>query len=158
MARPLLRLHAGKEQSMRGRTELSWVVSLCAAVSSGACASSSAAPAAISPASPRAPEAPLRPVATSLAHDPLEQEPPEPAESSHAHHHHHDAPAPAAQAAQPPDGGVPSETTEYVCPMHPDVRQPKPGRCPRCGMTLVPKPMGGPGPKPQSEAEHEHAH
>jgi hypothetical protein len=25
----------------------------------------------------------------------------------------------------------------YLCPMHPDVRQPAPGKCPRCGMDLV---------------------
>ncbi len=25
----------------------------------------------------------------------------------------------------------------YTCPMHPDVQQPSPGRCPRCGMGLV---------------------
>lgn len=33
-----------------------------------------------------------------------------------------------------------SESTEtiYSCPMHPQVRQPKPGRCPICGMELVP--------------------
>lgn len=24
----------------------------------------------------------------------------------------------------------------YTCPMHPDVQQTKPGKCPRCGMTL----------------------
>ncbi|QEL63932.1 copper-transporting ATPase [Oryzomicrobium terrae] len=28
--------------------------------------------------------------------------------------------------------------TEYVCPMHPEVRQPGPGTCPKCGMTLEP--------------------
>ncbi|MCS7224810.1 MAG: efflux RND transporter periplasmic adaptor subunit [Armatimonadetes bacterium] len=28
---------------------------------------------------------------------------------------------------------------EYTCPMHPDVLQDKPGRCPLCGMDLVPK-------------------
>jgi manganese oxidase len=27
----------------------------------------------------------------------------------------------------------------YTCPMHPDVIQSKPGQCPKCGMTLVPK-------------------
>ena len=24
----------------------------------------------------------------------------------------------------------------YVCPMHTDVRQPSPGKCPKCGMAL----------------------
>jgi hypothetical protein len=32
----------------------------------------------------------------------------------------------------------PPATTIYVCPMHPDVRQAQPGKCHRCGMTLVP--------------------
>lgn len=27
----------------------------------------------------------------------------------------------------------------YFCPMHPDVRQHDPGKCPRCGMSLVPE-------------------
>jgi hypothetical protein len=27
----------------------------------------------------------------------------------------------------------------YVCPMHPDVTSSAPGRCPKCGMDLVPK-------------------
>lgn len=26
----------------------------------------------------------------------------------------------------------------YFCPMHPDVRQPNPGKCPKCGMDLLP--------------------
>src|SRR5262245_44647217 len=26
----------------------------------------------------------------------------------------------------------------YVCPMHPEVREPKPGACPKCGMALEP--------------------
>nr|WP_235399593.1 copper-translocating P-type ATPase [Pseudomonas ogarae] len=28
--------------------------------------------------------------------------------------------------------------TEYTCPMHPEIRQPGPGTCPKCGMTLEP--------------------
>ena len=28
--------------------------------------------------------------------------------------------------------------TAYVCPMHRDVRQGTPGKCPRCAMALVP--------------------
>ena len=35
---------------------------------------------------------------------------------------------------QRPNGGQ-----IYLCPMHADVRQPKPGKCPKCGMTLLPE-------------------
>ena len=34
-----------------------------------------------------------------------------------------------------PPGGTPV----YSCPMHPEVRQPAPGKCPICGMALVPE-------------------
>ncbi len=27
----------------------------------------------------------------------------------------------------------------YLCPMHPDVRQPSPGKCSKCGMNLLPE-------------------
>jgi len=27
----------------------------------------------------------------------------------------------------------------YVCPMHSSVRQPRPGKCPECGMDLLPE-------------------
>ena len=57
-----------------------------------------------------------------------------------AHHHEHpkfdlepehylQPVTPAAPAA----GG-----TIYTCPMHPEIRQPTPGNCPKCGMTLEP--------------------
>jgi Cu+-exporting ATPase len=29
-------------------------------------------------------------------------------------------------------------STVYICPMHPEVRQPEPGTCPKCGMALEP--------------------
>ncbi|MBY0406210.1 MAG: heavy metal translocating P-type ATPase [Rickettsiales bacterium] len=29
----------------------------------------------------------------------------------------------------------------YTCPMHPEIRQPKPGSCPKCGMALEPETM-----------------
>lgn len=29
------------------------------------------------------------------------------------------------------------DTASYTCPMHPNVIQDKPGRCPECGMNLV---------------------
>jgi Heavy metal binding domain len=40
-------------------------------------------------------------------------------------------------------GGKPAPTV-YTCPMHPEVRATEPGKCPKCGMTLVPvAPKGG---------------
>jgi hypothetical protein len=35
-------------------------------------------------------------------------------------------------------GEAQASGAEYVCPMHPDVTSNEPGRCPRCGMKLVP--------------------
>lgn len=32
----------------------------------------------------------------------------------------------------------PPATGEYACPMHPEVRQTEPGKCPKCGMALEP--------------------
>jgi Cu+-exporting ATPase len=40
-------------------------------------------------------------------------------------------------AAHEPPASAP-EGTIYTCPMHPEVRQPQPGNCPICGMTLEP--------------------
>ena len=33
---------------------------------------------------------------------------------------------------------VMGNTSAYTCPMHPEIRQPEPGTCPQCGMTLEP--------------------
>jgi Cu+-exporting ATPase len=47
----------------------------------------------------------------------------------HDHHHaQHTEPAKAAPGA-----------TVYTCPMHPEVRQDRPGFCPKCGMALEPR-------------------
>lgn len=35
-------------------------------------------------------------------------------------------------------GAQGGSSTVYTCPMHPDVLQRGPGRCPKCGMTLEP--------------------
>ena len=43
------------------------------------------------------------------------------------------APADARPAEPPPPPG-----TEYICPMDPEVRQDRPGACPKCGMALEP--------------------
>src|SRR5689334_15702143 len=45
---------------------------------------------------------------------------------------------------------VRAQTDRYSCPMHPDVVSTRPGKCPKCGMTLVKK--GAPAqPKPEAE-------
>ena len=56
-----------------------------------------------------------------------------------------EAAAPAASTAlapepSPADAPVAPAQPEavYTCPMHPDVKQSKPGRCPQCGMNLAP--------------------
>lgn len=61
--------------------------------------------------------------------------------------------APEAAWAPPPDrlGGpiepaaidVPAEAAWWTCPMHPEVRQAGPGKCPKCRMDLVPEEGGG---------------
>src|SRR5574340_664566 len=33
----------------------------------------------------------------------------------------------------------------YICPMHPEIRQPAPGSCPKCGMALEPESPSAPG-------------
>jgi hypothetical protein len=40
----------------------------------------------------------------------------------------------------------------YTCPMHPEVRRESPGRCPKCGMTLVLETAGDPKPVSVSAA------
>jgi hypothetical protein len=32
-----------------------------------------------------------------------------------------------------------AQAQTYTCPMHPDVKSDKPGKCPKCGMNLVVK-------------------
>ncbi|MCW7541438.1 copper-translocating P-type ATPase [Aquabacterium sp. A7-Y] len=64
--------------------------------------------------------------------------------------------------AAPPGGA-----TVYTCPMHPEVRQDRPGDCPKCGMHLVPEGAAGSatghahhgaGGLPQQGAAHGHDH
>ena len=47
--------------------------------------------------------------------------------------------AAAEPAAEPPAATVATAGTTYTCPMHPDIRQPTPGNCPKCGMALEPE-------------------
>ena len=60
----------------------------------------------------------------------------------------------ADSLAESPPAAVPGENAQgaYVCPMHPEVTAAEPGRCPKCGMKLVPR-----AEETQHE-EHPHEH
>lgn len=66
------------------------------------------------------------------------------ADQGHYHHASSDGPpilmrrnAGAVEASDP--AAAPAVgTTIYTCPMHPEIRQDRPGNCPKCGMTLEP--------------------
>src|SRR6267378_1837722 len=44
-----------------------------------------------------------------------------------------------------------AEATKYTCPMHPEVVMDAPGKCPKCGMTLVPVKAEQKRPTPNEE-------
>src|SRR5215813_4142509 len=54
----------------------------------------------------------------------------------HAHH---------AATTRLDDRQAPTPGTVYTCPMHPEVRQDRPGTCPICGMALEPYTLASPG-------------
>ncbi|WP_416136261.1 copper-transporting P-type ATPase [Aquabacterium sp. A7-Y] len=77
--------------------------------------------------------------------------------------HSHDHPGHPGHPLAAPPGGA----TVYTCPMHPEVRQDRPGDCPKCGMHLVPEGAAGSatghahhgaGGLPQQGAAHGHDH
>jgi hypothetical protein len=46
----------------------------------------------------------------------------------------------AGHGAEPaPEPGDPRRAQQWTCPMHPEVVRPEPGKCPICGMKLVPR-------------------
>lgn len=51
--------------------------------------------------------------------------------------------------------GSKSAQVVYTCPMHPEVTSGKPGKCPKCGMTLVPKKNGSTAGKKDSTSMKE---
>jgi len=63
-------------------------------------------------------------------------------QAGHGHHGHDDQ-------------AVASDSLEYTCPMHPEVRQKGPGKCPKCGMFL--EPVGTPSAH-KTDGHHQHQH
>jgi FtsP/CotA-like multicopper oxidase with cupredoxin domain len=51
------------------------------------------------------------------------------------------------------DMGADGESTTFVCPMHPDVVSDAPGKCPKCGMKLLPESLVA-----QASGHHGHGH
>jgi heavy metal-binding protein len=105
------------------------------------------------PAQPGARVEPLPKVGAALAQDfdplaPSSAAPPTsgPAEhahgtANHEHEHEHDTAAPntAVPASSEPSTSAPAGvTSQWTCPMHPEIVRPEPGKCPICGMQLVP--------------------
>lgn len=54
-------------------------------------------------------------------------------------------------------GSPTNSNGEYTCPMHPEVRQSGPGKCPKCGMFLEPVGIQSPG-SGQTGGHHGHHH
>lgn len=63
--------------------------------------------------------------------------------AAHASHEHHAAHASHASPVEAPKtkpvADAVAASTNYVCPMDPEVRQSTPGACPKCGMALEPE-------------------
>ncbi len=55
------------------------------------------------------------------------------------HEGHGAATAPAHEHSAGPADAAAQPAQQFTCPMHPEVVRSEPGRCPTCGMKLVPK-------------------
>src|SRR5262245_41562750 len=66
---------------------------------------------------------------------------------AHAHcHHHHDNGGATSQTRPQAD----AQTSQWTCPMHPEIVRDGPGACPICGMALEPViPTSETGPSPE---------
>jgi len=63
------------------------------------------------------------------------------------HMHAHASVAPAKLPSAPEKSQPDDKSTDYICPMDPEVRQKGPGPCPKCGMALEPETIQAPATK-----------
>jgi hypothetical protein len=112
----------GTVNCLRIGTAMVFAAAVLATPSWGCASAPKSRPVALDPSNPTAPEAaPLRVAALS----PSPETPPVASQAT------------GESAADGKTGKQPA--TIYTCPMHPEVISDKPGRCPKCGMKLVPK-------------------
>lgn len=88
------------------------------------------------PASPEATAASLPALSRTLADEGRAPAAQPPAMKTEAPAHEHERETGGAAPAAPSQ----VKRALYTCPMHPQIVRDKPGECPICGMTLVPKP------------------
>lgn len=112
-------------------------------------------PASLDPSNPDGPEGAAPPVNVSTdapsAPASSNSKGPKPSAPAPAHHHGHGShdmhdghqtPLPTRSTEEKPAAGAQTGTQSapsYTCPMHSEVVQSSPGRCPNCGMKLVPQ-------------------
>lgn len=129
---------------------LNFAVLMLAMLLTGCAGDNNAPPlTAVNPAHVDAAEAPYVPPASVLVDD--RTAPPTPPSKDDSKkddvtpaHEHGASPATGNPAAASATTGATSATQPgkndvYTCPMHPEVMQSAPGRCPKCGMSLVKK-------------------
>jgi uncharacterized protein involved in copper resistance len=122
--------------SRRYRMKSIWSFALFIALGAGCAATKQPSPNHDHPASVNAPASAMPEASTTLSnHEPVAS--PAPAHEMGNMTMDHGSMQPKA---------APATTTAaamYVCPMHPEVTSSAPGKCPKCGMTLVKKEQGG---------------
>ena len=100
------------------------------------------------PANAEAPSPPVPPVAVHLIADDLDRKVSPAAAPQEGGDHRHPEARPESKGGHSHPAGeggsasTPPGDASYSCPMHPEVKQDEPGRCPKCGMKLVEQKKG----------------